>query len=219
MDRELSLAAMDDGGGFGGSALADTALDAMEAVWQRPPPPRPTASTDHAAARRLDSIDAEILGGQDTATLAGRVGIAVQTAREWRRLGRVPAMWLRAARALVLGDLGVIDDAWRGWRIRAGTLASPDGGDYHFSVADVMSLPHTRLRLAEAERELDRQRTPPPPPEPLTLQSDIFGAWTRNAYTGADVDAARHDAMQRAIAEQQARELRALQVSAGRRRR
>jgi hypothetical protein len=132
--------------------------------------------------RRLGSIDSEVLC-LSTDQLAERVGIAVPTAREWRRLGRVPVMWLRAVRALVLGDLGAIDDAWRGWSIRSGALRSPDHGDYVFRTADVMSLPYTRQRLAEAQNELDLLRKPPPPPGPLTLESNwITSDWDERRY-------------------------------------
>ena len=135
--------------------------------WRRPEKLRPTIA--HDAHRRWGSTDSDALA-LDPSTLAQRLGIALQTAREWRRLRRVPPMWLRAVRALVLGELGVIDEAWNGWRLDRGLLRSPDGGDYVFKPADVTSLPLTRLRLAESQRLVQQLQEPARPPDPLTRQ-------------------------------------------------
>jgi hypothetical protein len=183
MDSQLNLSRTMDGG------LRDYGLTDEPDIGASLPIP--------VARRVIGSIDSEVLS-LSAETLAERLGIAIQTAREWRRLGRIPAPMLRSARALVQGDLGVIDDAWRGWTISSGVLRSPDGGDYVFRTADVMSLPYTRRRLAEAQSQLEAARRPPTPPEPLTQQSDwISQKWAENTLSGPDAENARLDALLR----------------------
>lgn len=51
-------------------------------------------------------------------------GVDLATARRWKRGASRPP---KSAEMLLLGDLGMLDPAWRGWTICKGQLVSPEG--------------------------------------------------------------------------------------------
>jgi hypothetical protein len=53
-------------------------------------------------------------------------GCHITTARRWKRGEEPPLAALTIIRLMSTGDLGWLDEAWRGWRIRDGQLFSPD---------------------------------------------------------------------------------------------
>lgn len=133
-------------------------LDAGNA-WTRPVSKNAhPAIEDPDALKRLGDVDREILSSVSGATLAARVGVAESTGREWIRLRRIPKAFRRAARALILGDLGVIDERFRGWRVVDGHLRAPEGGEYVFSVADLLFVPFARRMIGRLESDLRRAR-------------------------------------------------------------
>ena len=138
--------------------------------------------------RKLGGVESFILASSPE-KIARWLGVAPQTAREWRRLGRIPKVWHRAARVLAEGNLGDIHPMWKGWRIsETGRLQSPDyspqGPEYAFEPKEITALPHTRMRLAEFEaRDHRGSYYVPPPPPPLTRQADwVSNSWTENNY-------------------------------------
>ncbi len=96
-------------------------------------------------------------------------GVDLTTARRWRRGAICPP---QSALALLSGDLGFLDPAWRNWKLKDGQLVSPEG--WELSMGDVLAsrlheaqLAAWRLEvrklkevLAEAQvRQLDEQPT------------------------------------------------------------
>src|SRR6185312_13868245 len=51
-------------------------------------------------------------------------GVDASTARRWKRGARCPP---KSAVLLILGDLGMFDKEWAGWKIRGQTLIFPEG--------------------------------------------------------------------------------------------
>ena len=202
----------------GGSTDAE-ALDAY--IQYLEPAPRTRRKTARALTPKLDLRK---LGGVESFVLSWAaekisqvLGVKVQTAREWRRLGRIPPMWHRAARVLAQGDLGEIHPDWRGWQIGdSGQLRSPDAGEqganespeYCFQPRDVNALPFTRRRLAEMEARAQRGSyyTPPPPP-PLTRQLDwISGGCVENNYkTEEDRERAHFETLLKQVDDERAK--------------
>jgi len=117
----------------------------------------PAISPAPVELRTLGGLDSEVLS-LSVGTLVDKVGVAASTAREWRRLKRIPAMWRRAVRALVLGDVGAIDARFEGWRIEDGKLHAPDRGEFGFTPADLHFLPFARRMIAKLEGDLRRAR-------------------------------------------------------------
>ena len=64
------------------------------------------------------------------AHLVELTGVHPVTARRWKKLTRLPRWLERLVRVCVRGELDDVDRAWRGWRIRAGELVSPEGLTY-----------------------------------------------------------------------------------------
>lgn len=82
-----------------------------------------------------------------------RAGVHRATVARWRRAQRFPPALTRLAALELEGELGLIHDAWRGWRIaRDGTLSTPGGLTY--TAAELLALP-VRFQLMH---ELARQR-------------------------------------------------------------
>lgn len=72
-------------------------------------------------------------------------GVDVTTARRWKRGAICPPKYvLEYLHAKDQGDLGFIDPAWRGWRLRDGCLVSPE--DWEMTMSDVLA-----SRLHEAQ--------------------------------------------------------------------
>jgi transcriptional regulator with XRE-family HTH domain len=105
-----------------------------------PPPPPPRMMP---AAPRND--DAELLYGKSAEQLASVLGVSLATAQRWKRNRKLPRMARRAIRALMEGDLGIIDPAWRGWSVRNGLLCGPD--TYTFRPGEVLAIPFVREQL------------------------------------------------------------------------
>lgn len=71
--------------------------------------------------------------------------IDVTTARRWHRGSNLPPLYvLDYLNAKLLGDLGFIDPAWRGWKLKDGHLVSPE--NWQMSMSDVLA-----SRLHEAQ--------------------------------------------------------------------
>jgi hypothetical protein len=70
---------------------------------------------------------------------------SARTRRRWQAHG-IPARVRASA-----GDLGAIDDGWRGWRLIRGELVSPEGWKYR--PGELYALPILRERVRALERE------------------------------------------------------------------
>lgn len=59
-----------------------------------------------------------------------------------------------AARMLLCGDLGCIDQAWAGWRLQKGLLVSPEG--WEITVNMIMGVPLMRQQIAAYQAQQRR---------------------------------------------------------------
>lgn len=91
------------------------------------------------------------LYGRNIKDIARICGVDLTTARRWKRGARCPP---QSAVLLILGDLGMFDPEWAGWRIRGDTLISPEG--WQITENDVLATPLMRMQLANAQAELKR---------------------------------------------------------------
>jgi hypothetical protein len=87
----------------------------------------------------------ELIIGYGAEQLAALTGVHVSTARRWKRGEPVPAAAARLLAILLTGDLGLISRAWRGWALRAGTLAGPDG--MTATPPEVLAIPFVRAQV------------------------------------------------------------------------
>jgi len=60
--------------------------------------------------------------------LARLGGVHIDTARRWKRLGRYPRRLLPLITLVTTGDLGILCDAWSGFRLHRGFLWTPESG-------------------------------------------------------------------------------------------
>lgn len=94
--------------------------------------------------------------GIPATTLAELAGVNVATARRWKRRAVVPEPVQRLLRILVLGDLGTVSSAWRGWRLAGDTLHGPDCANAR--PAEIFALPFMRAQISAYQA---RQRFAP----------------------------------------------------------
>jgi hypothetical protein len=83
----------------------------------------------------------EILYGRPIKEIAALCGVDLTTARRWKRGAICPP---QSALAILSGDLGFFDPAWRNWKLANGCLYSPEGWEMRMS--DVLA-----ARLHEAQ--------------------------------------------------------------------
>lgn len=102
-------------------------------------------STAHRSVTRVPDL-------ATSAELAEWCAVSVRTARRWRARGTMPAMLAAWAAILTGGDLGSVDERWKGWRIQAGELYGPDLA-HGFKPADVLSLPYVQAQVKHYQRE------------------------------------------------------------------
>ena len=75
-------------------------------------------------------------------------GVDATTARRWKRGAICPP---QSALAVLTGDLGFLDPAWRGWNLIRGHLVSPE--NWEISMNDVLAsqLKDAQVRAYQAE--------------------------------------------------------------------
>jgi hypothetical protein len=83
--------------------------------------------------------------------------IDITTARRWRRGSNLPpAYMLDFVNCKVWGDLGFLDPAWRGWRLKDGHLISPEA--WMMSMSDVLASRLHEAQLAAWRHEVAKMR-------------------------------------------------------------
>jgi hypothetical protein len=83
--------------------------------------------------------------------------IDITTARRWRRGSNLPPEYiLDFVNAKLLGDLGFLDPAWRGWVLRHGHLISPE--NWSMSMSDVLASRLHEAQLAAWRLEVNKMR-------------------------------------------------------------
>lgn len=70
--------------------------------------------------------------------------VDITTARRWKRGAICPPQTALTLLAMMTGDLGYLDPAWRGWVLRKGCLCSPE--NWEITMSDVLA-----SRLHEAQ--------------------------------------------------------------------
>lgn len=93
-----------------------------------------------------------LLHGLTAEALAGLCGVHIATARRWRRGETVPAPVARLIELAQHGALGLLDQAWRDWRLVRGRLCGPDG--FNFSPGEVLAIPYLHGLIASLKCEL-----------------------------------------------------------------
>ena len=85
--------------------------------------------------------------------IATAAGVHRDTARRWKRHGRLPPGMHRLLEITLHGELGAIARAFAGWRLdaRRGELVSPEG--WCFGAGEIRAIPFRYGQI----RELDRQ--------------------------------------------------------------
>ena len=96
-----------------------------------------------------------VLYGISAKEIADWCGVTTRTARRWKRGEDPPQAAIEVIELRSTGNLGVVDQDWRGWKIREGKLISPDG--IEFTSGDVLSLTFLRQLIAHYQSE---QRVP-----------------------------------------------------------
>jgi hypothetical protein len=76
--------------------------------------------------------------------------VSERTARHWRRTRKLPA-WALGWLKLMDGDLGRLEPAFAGWRIKNGALKSPDGWAFHPGEIETVPFRHQQIRALESE--------------------------------------------------------------------
>ena len=74
--------------------------------------------------------------------------VSLKTARRWKDGSTCPP---KSALLLLAGDLGCLDAAWEGWRVRGGVLFSREG--WQITVNDVLAVPLVRAQLEAYKTE------------------------------------------------------------------
>jgi hypothetical protein len=84
-------------------------------------------------------------------------GVDVTTARRWKRRAICPPQYvLEFIQAKDQGDLGFLDPAWRGWKLRNGCLWSPESWEIRMS--DVLASRLHEAQLAAWREEVRRMK-------------------------------------------------------------
>lgn len=82
--------------------------------------------------------------------IAQVTGASVETARRWKRTGRMPAAVAALLDLRLAGELGQVDDTWRGFRLARGQLWTPEGTPV--TPGDIRAIPLRRQQLDELQR-------------------------------------------------------------------
>lgn len=96
----------------------------------------------------------ELLAGLAVVAIAKGCSVSLDTARRWKRRGRMPAPMHRLLELTAHGELGGVAPAWAGWRLacRAGELVSPEG--WRFTPGEIRALPLRYGQISGLERQV-----------------------------------------------------------------
>lgn len=90
------------------------------------------------------------LYGISAALIAALTGAHIDTARRWKRAGRMPTAVAALLELRLAGELGQVDDTWRGFRLVRGKLWTPENAPV--TPGDIRAIPFRRLQLRELQR-------------------------------------------------------------------
>jgi hypothetical protein len=90
--------------------------------------------------------------GLSALLLAQITGVHLDTAKRWKRAGRIPEPHRTIVRLRTQGDLGDITGSWRGFRLAQHELWTPEGT--RVSPGEIRAIPYRREELKELQRRL-----------------------------------------------------------------
>jgi hypothetical protein len=96
------------------------------------------------------------LHGLTPRLIAELTGVSLKTAQRWKRASRAPKIAARLMEITAHADLGALAPSWRGFRLIAGTLWTPE--NYQLTPGDLRAIPYRAQQLRDYERELARPR-------------------------------------------------------------
>lgn len=94
--------------------------------------------------------------GLSVLLLAQLANVHIDTARRWKRAGKMPDHVAEIMRLKLDGDLGMIAADWSGFRLTKNQLWTPEGTGIR--PGDIRAIPYRRAQLIELERELREPR-------------------------------------------------------------
>lgn len=90
------------------------------------------------------------LYGISAELMAGLTGAHIDTARRWKRAGKVPHARADLLALKLDGELGAVDAAWAGFRLARGQMWTPEGAPIR--PGDIRAIPYRRMQLDELQR-------------------------------------------------------------------
>lgn len=78
------------------------------------------------------------------------LGVPLRTVNRWARQGSMPAQWALLYALYTDADLGVIDERWRGFKLREGSLILPEGTA--LTHGELRAVPMLEAMLSEYRR-------------------------------------------------------------------
>jgi Phage protein len=95
--------------------------------------------------------------GLSARLMAELAGVHIDTARRWKRKRRIPPAYIAIVQLKLDGDLGVLAQDWRGWRVLRGELVTPEG--WSVRPGEIRSIPYRAQQLSALEVERSTWRT------------------------------------------------------------
>lgn len=96
------------------------------------------------------SHENDYLYGIPISEIARICEVDLSTARRWKRGAIRPP---RSAEMLLAGDLGAFDRAWKGWKLKAGLLVSPEGWEATPGHVRAMKMMNATLAAYRSENQ------------------------------------------------------------------
>ncbi|HMN47469.1 MAG TPA: DUF3653 domain-containing protein [Povalibacter sp.] len=90
--------------------------------------------------------------GLSVMLLSQLTGVHPDTARRWKRAGKVPAHYAQLLALRLGGDLGSITGSWSGFKLDSGQLWTPEGRSV--TTGDIRAIPYTRELVHELQKQL-----------------------------------------------------------------
>jgi Phage protein len=96
------------------------------------------------------------LHGFSPRLIAQLTGVSLKTAQRWKRAGRAPPIAAKLMELTAHADLGSLAPSWRGFRLVAGMLWTPE--NYQLTPGDLRAIPYRTQQLRDLEKEIARPR-------------------------------------------------------------
>lgn len=90
--------------------------------------------------------------GLPASLLAEACGVSPDTARRWKRQGRIPPLPSRLADLAISGQLGTLGPSWSGFIFGKKEIWTPHG--FSVSPGEICAIPYRRAQIRALEREL-----------------------------------------------------------------